>query len=273
MRLLVVASVPGAKLQVSVGLGHVVQGVREVGVGFARRLREDQPCQVGAAAEVGGRGGEQGGQVEAAAGPEGLTLVPLLSVVYRVGRFVGQKHTQPPAEAERENCIISSYLLGNRLEGVMVPRGGWGRNSEGVERQERKTERQMALKKGAQTVRENYNSKKWSARGQVRRHWVNDQSQIEREKERLTESRKTARSRARETEMRCKVRSPDQQATEHVAVELLWRHVNEMQERETACHRATCKTFGTPVHRVSSQIIPFKPNKNHCSRFKSDLCF
>ena len=162
MRLLVVASVSGANLQVSVGLGHVVQGVREVGVGFARRLREDQPRQVGAAAEVGGRGGGQGGQVEAAAGPEGLTLVPLLSVVYRVGRFVGQKHTQPPAGVERENCIISSYLLGNRLEGGMVTMGGWGRNREGVERQDRKTESQMALKKGAQTVRENYNNYKWS---------------------------------------------------------------------------------------------------------------
>lgn len=103
MRLLVVASVPGANLQVSVGLGYVVQGVREVGIGFARRLREDQPRQVGAAAEVGGRGGGQGGQVEAAAGPEGLVLIPLLSVVYRVGRFVGQKHTQPPAGTERKN--------------------------------------------------------------------------------------------------------------------------------------------------------------------------
>ena len=48
------------------------------------------------------------------------------------------------------------------MEGVTVTRGGWGRNRKGVERQNRKTERQMVLKKGAQTARENHNNKKWS---------------------------------------------------------------------------------------------------------------
>ena len=92
MRLLALTSVTGPHCQVSISLGNVVQGVREVGVDFACGLGEDQPGQVGTAAQVGGRGGRQGGQVEAASGPRGL-VTPFLSVVYRVGRLVGEKHT------------------------------------------------------------------------------------------------------------------------------------------------------------------------------------
>ena len=54
MRLLALTSVTGPHRQVSISLGNVVQGVCEVGVDFARGLGEDQPGQVGTAAQVGG---------------------------------------------------------------------------------------------------------------------------------------------------------------------------------------------------------------------------
>ena len=54
MRLLALTSVTGPHCQVSISLSNVVQGVREVGVDFACGLGEDQPGQVGTAAQVGG---------------------------------------------------------------------------------------------------------------------------------------------------------------------------------------------------------------------------